>query len=39
MRRRENLMHSMLLATMMMVAEMVSGMECFCQHNIKLCIS
>lgn len=38
-RRREDLMHSMLMATMMMVAEMIGGMGFFCQHDWKLCIS
>ncbi len=38
-RRRGSLMHSMLMATMMMVAEMIGGMDFFRQHILKLCIS
>lgn len=33
------LMHSMLMATMMMVAQMMSGMEFNCHHKEKLGIS
>lgn len=32
-------MHSMLVATMMMVAQMMSGMEFSCHHKEKLGIS
>lgn len=38
-RGRESLMHSMLVATMMMVAGMMSDMKFFNQHERKLCIS
>lgn len=38
-RRSGSLVHSMLMATMMMVAEMMNGMEFNCHHEMKLGIS